>query len=203
MNNNINKLKGPRAEIDVPLVKNTLKAFSDDTIAAAIQDIIFSLELAKEEEYKQFIKELTALLKEAGTRTRLEQSLIAQINLLQKRKPKPKAEEKDISKVFTDDKSTLDSLSTDLKLQLDITNYILGYFKKGDFKVVEQCIDVLLQKNVLINTVKNFIKKEIDFYISNQDTENIKRITSKYAEYPKLAPAIKEQLDQYLNNENK
>lgn len=201
-NNEMNRLKGPRAEIDISLVKNTLKAFSDDTIAAAIQDIIFSVELNKKEEYSQFVKELTQLLKEQGTRTRLEQSLIAQLNLLQKRKPKPKSEEKDVSKVFSDDQGTLDNLSTDLKLQLDITNYILSYFKQGDFKVVEQCLDVLLQKNVLINTVKNFIKKEIDYYITHQDTENIKRVTSKYAEYPKLAPVIKELLDHYLAKGN-
>ncbi len=193
-------IKGPKGdEIDLSSTLATLKSFSDDTIAAAIQDIIFALELGRKEDYASFVKELITLLVESGARTRLEQSLIAQIKILQKRKPKPSEDNRNISELFTIDQSALDGLSSDLKLQLDITNYILNYFKEGNFHVVEQCLDVLLKKNVLINTVKNFIKKEIQYYINEQDSENIKRIANKYIVHPKLAPAIKEQLDRNLN----
>ncbi len=194
------KVKGPKgSEIDLSSTLMTLKSFSDDTIAAAIQDIIFSLDLSKKDDYSSFVKELTTLLVESGARTRLEQSLIAQVKILQRRKPKPTVDSRDISEVFTVDQDALDGLSSDLKLQLDITNYILNYFKEGNFQVVEQCLDVLLTKNVLINTVKNFIKKEIQYFINERDSENIKRIANKYVVHPKLAPAIKEQLDRNLN----
>ncbi len=193
-------VKGPKGnEINLSSTFTTLKSFSDDTIAAAIQDIIFSLDLSRKDDYASFVKELTTLLVESGVRTRLEQSLIAQVKILQRRKPKSVEDNRDISEVFTVDQGALDGLSSDLKLQLDITNYILNYFKEGNFQVVEQCLDVLLKKNVLINTVKNFIKKEIQYYINNQDSENIKRIANKYIVHPKLAPAIKEQLDRNLN----
>ncbi|MDH5682447.1 MAG: hypothetical protein OEZ36_12730 [Spirochaetota bacterium] len=198
MNNNLS-IKGPKgSKIDLSTTIRTLHAFSDDTIYAAIQDIIYSVDLSQKDEYSSFIKELSTLIKGQGARTRLENSLIAQIKLLERRKPAAKTESKDISQVFTEGQDSLDSLSSDLKLQLDITNYILEYFKKGDFAVVEQCLDVLLQKDVLMNTVKNFIKKEINYFISKQDSDNIKRLTQKYARHPKLAPVIKEQLDQFL-----
>ncbi|MDH4128439.1 MAG: hypothetical protein OEV44_06780 [Spirochaetota bacterium] len=193
------KVKGPRGrEIDLPTTLSTLRAFSDDTIYAAVLDIIFSLELSRKDEYTSFVKELFALIKEQGARVRLEQALAKQIDLLQKRKPKQETKEEDISKVFSQENTVLDNLSSDLKLQLDITNYILNYFKKGDFAVVEKCLDVLLERSVLLNTVKNFVKKEIDFYINEQDSENIKRLTAKYGKHSELAPVIKEKLDEFL-----
>ncbi len=205
---NINNLsiKGPKGnEIDLYSTRNLLSAFSEDTIYAAIQDIIFSLELSKKEDYTSFVKELTNLIKGKGARTRLEHSLIAQLNILEKRKPSQNNEKRDISKVFAQEKEILNNLSSDLKLQIEITNYILEYFKNGEFEVVEKCMDVLLEKGVLLNTVKNFIKKEINFYIAEQDAENVKRIAQKYGAHPQLNPLIKELLSDFIEkkkNEN-
>ena len=201
MQTNNLKVKGPRGkEIDLRSAIEVLQTFSDETVYAATLDIIFSLDLQKKEAYSAFIEALFSLIKEPGVRTRLEQSLIEQIKLLKKRQQKPDKKEEaiNVESVFSEDSSKLDNLSSDLKLQLEITNYILQYFKNGDFVTVEKCLDMLLAKKVLINTVKSFIKKQVNYYIAEEDVKNLDRMAKKYGIHQELASTIREQLDGFI-----
>lgn len=198
MQSNINVIKAPRGKINPASAMDILSSFSDETLYSATMDIIFSIDLTKKQDYISFIEDLFKLIKDPGVKTRLEQSLIEQIKLLQNRKPKDQVKEYDVAEIFDTDPSKLENISSDLKLQLDITNYILEFYKRNEFLAVEKMLDVLLEKKVLLNTVKNFIKKEIEYFIQNQDIDNIKRVANKYVSNAELGELIRELLKNYL-----
>ncbi len=192
-------IKGPRGAINQTTALDVLRSFSDETVYTATLDIIFSLDLKNKDVYTSFIQQLFKLIKEPGVKTRLEQSLLEQIRVLQKRKVSvKKSSDYDIEEILSKGDAILNNLSNDLKLQLDITNYILMFYKRGEFLIVEKMLDVLIEKSVLLNTVKNFIKKELDYYIAEQDIENLKRLAAKYSKHHDLGLLIKEELDRYI-----
>ncbi len=197
------KIKGPKGKIDPVKAFDVLKSFSDETIYAAAMDIVFSLDLKYKEDYSSFIKKLFSLIKEPYIKIRLEQSLIGQINILKKQKDKKEdknIEQYNITEIFDNPDKQINNLSGNHRLQLEITNYILDYFKKKDFVALEKCLDILIDKNILMNTVKNFIKKELQNYINNNDAENIKRMNEKYINNNEIIELIKTELDKFIIN---